>query len=132
MSETIITVRRLKRSATTPESGPTTTLGNKRATIIKPTSRPDPVKFNTSVITAMVSNESPSWLTTCPSSQLPELTVAPQQFDVTRPARVAASARRPLVRHAQLKKTRRRKICVRVRRRRPPCQLRIADCGLRN
>jgi len=36
--------RRLNRSATTPESGPITTLGRKRATMIKATERLDPVR----------------------------------------------------------------------------------------
>ena len=63
----IISVRRLKRSAKTPDSGPKITLGRKRATITNATARPEPVNLRTSVKSAMVSNQSPNWLTTCPS-----------------------------------------------------------------
>ena len=41
----IMIVRRLKRSATTPETGPNRKLGTKRATRSNPTSRPEPVRL---------------------------------------------------------------------------------------
>ena len=56
--------RRLNLSAITPDNGPMMTLGRKRATIIKATERLEPVSRNAMVYTAIVSNQSPIWLTT--------------------------------------------------------------------
>ena len=48
-SAVIMIERRLKRSATTPDNGPMTTLGKNRATMIRATARLEPVSLRAMV-----------------------------------------------------------------------------------